>query len=257
MESQDRLSIERDFHDQQAVQRRRDLNHPDRFRFSDEEWLDHETWIRPAMRLLEPVAGLPILDLGCGHGMAGIVLARRGANVTSVDLSAGYLREVQDRARANGVTLQTVQSEGERLPFASATFARIWGNAILHHLDLKQAGPELFRILQPGGWAVFCEPWAGNPLLRFARRRLPYPGKARTTDEEPLGWTQIRLLKETFPGLEIQGYQLFGMLRRVISRPGVVHNFHRLDDLLLRTFPHLAGLCRYVVVTLRRPCNIQ
>ena len=83
--------------------------------------------------------------------MASVVLARRGARVTAVDLSAGYVREAQLRADANGVELCCVQAEGERLPFADGSFARIWGNAILHHLDLERAGPELHRVLQPGG----------------------------------------------------------------------------------------------------------
>src|SRR5213076_2968969 len=131
-------------------------------------------------------AGRRLLDYGCGHGMASVVLARAGARVTAMDLSHGYLREAATRALANDVTLSLVQADGERLPFADGSFDRIWGNAVLHHLDLEQAGSELRRVLRPGGVAVFCEPWGGNPLLRFARRHLPYPAKERTPDEQPL-----------------------------------------------------------------------
>jgi SAM-dependent methyltransferase len=247
MQTTERLVSEQHFHDRQAERRLADLNHPNLLRFADEDWLDHETWIRPAIARLGPVAGLPILDLGCGHGMASVVLARRGARVTAVDLSAGYVREAQLRADANGVELCCVQAEGERLPFADGSFARIWGNAILHHLDLERAGPELRRVLQPGGMAVFCEPWAGNPLLNLARGYLPYPGKERTVDERPLG---LQRLRQQFAHVEVQGFQLLAMLRRVLPWRGLDQRLEAWDRRLLTAMPALKKWCRYVVVTL-------
>ena len=188
MPKRTRLFEEQQFHDRQA-RHRADwyVQHPHEYRFPDDAYLDHETWIRPAFSQLGDVAGLPVLDYGCGHGMAAVVLARRGARVTAFDLSAGYVAEARRRAAANGVAVALVQADGERLPFADASFDRIWGNAILHHLDIEQAARELDRVLRPGGVVVFCEPWGGNPLLAWARRHLPYAGKERTVDEEPLG----------------------------------------------------------------------
>ncbi len=118
--------------------------------------------------------------------MASVVLARRGGRVTAFDLSPGYLQEARRRTEANGVNVSFVRADGERLPFADASFDRVWGNAVLHHLDVTIAARELHRVLAPGGVAVFCEPWGENPLLNLARRRLPYPGKERTPDEIPL-----------------------------------------------------------------------
>src|SRR5262249_2233800 len=150
----------------------------------------------------------------CGHAMAAVVLARRGARVTAFDLSGGYLAEARQRSEANGVVIDFVQVDGERLPFADKSFDRVWGNAILHHLDLGRAARELRRILRPRGIAVFCEPWGGNPLLRWARRRLPYAAKGRTPDEKPLLWRDLRQLWEIFPSVEAHGYQLLSMARR-------------------------------------------
>src|SRR5207248_6279307 len=142
------------------------------------------------------VRGQRVLDYGCGHGMAAVVLARRGARVTAFDLSPGYLEEAAARARANGVVVLPVQADGERLPFADGAFDRVWGNAVLHHLDLRTAAREVFRVLRPGGFAVFCEPWGDNPLLNLARRHLPYPGKERTPDERPLCSRDARILRK-------------------------------------------------------------
>jgi SAM-dependent methyltransferase len=252
MLAKDRLCAEQIFHDRQARGRVPSFNNADTLRFGDDAYLDHETWIRPAMARLGEVAGLPVLDYGCGHGMAAVVLARRGACVTAFDLSPGYLAEAKRRAAANDVRIEFVQADAERLPFAAGRFARVWGNAILHHLDLRLAARELHRVLQPGGIAVFCEPWGANPLLSWARRRLPYPGKERTPDEQPLLPRHVRILREIFPSLEVQGYQLLSMARRVL-RPGrMVSGLEWCDARLLRLAPSLARFCRYVVLTLRR-----
>jgi SAM-dependent methyltransferase len=252
MLAKDRLSVEQLFHDRQAQGRALTFNRVDALLFSDDDYLDHETWIRPAMARLGDVAGLPVLDYGCGHGMAAVVLARRGARVTACDLSPGYLNEAQRRAAANDVRVAFVHADAEHLPFPDGCFARVWGNAILHHLDLRLAARELYRVLQPGGIAVFCEPWGENPVLSWARRRLPYPGKKRTFDEQPLQPHHVRELRELFPSLQVEGYQLLSMARRVLGPGRVMSCLEWCDARLLRLVPSLAKLCRYVVLTLSR-----
>jgi SAM-dependent methyltransferase len=250
MPTAEQLLNEQAFHDRQAAERAQVLVHPAVLCFADDDWLDHETWIRPAFERLGDVAGQRVLDLGCGHGMAAVVLARRGALVTALDLSPGYLAEARRRCAANGVEAAFVQADGDRLPFADGSFDRIWGNAVLHHLDLRVAGGELQRVLAPGGRAVFCEPWGENPLLEWARRRLPYPGKGRTPDERPLRRRDLRRLAEWFPDLICEGFQLLGMARRVLGAGRLAAGLEWCDAWLLRHWPILRHLCRYVVLTL-------
>jgi len=253
MTATERLHSELTFHDRQAQQRAVAFQQSEALRFADDEFLDHETWIRPAFNRLGALPGRRVLDYGCGHGMAAVVFARHGARVTAFDLSPGYLTEARQRARANGASVAFVQADGERLPFADHSFDRIWGNAVLHHLDLEMAAHELWRVLAPRGVAVFCEPWGENPLLNWARRRLPYPGKERTPDEQPLRRRQLGVLRRVFGDVEISGYQLLSMARRVL-RPGrLVAGLDWCDDLLLRRVPALQQFCRYVVLVLRRP----
>jgi SAM-dependent methyltransferase len=248
----DRLERERLFHDRQAQDRAGGFAlRPGDLLVDDNAFLDHETWIRPALQQLGDLRSARVLDYGCGHGMASVVLARRGADVTAFDLSRCYLLEARERARANAVTLSYVQADGERLPFQDRSFDRVWGNAVLHHLRLGTAGRELCRVLRVGGVAVFCEPWGGNPLLSFARKRLPYRGKHRTHDEEPLRRRQVRELQEIFPALEIQGHQFFSMVRRVLPPGWRSAGLQRCDDVVLSRVPALQRFCRYVVLTMR------
>ncbi len=256
MTGTDRRIAEQVFHDRQAAERlaafisgRREL------RFDDAAYLDHETWVRPAFAKLGDLRGKRVLDYGCGHGMAAVVLARAGAEVTAFDLSAGYVNEARERARANGVAVECVVADGENLPFEDEAFDAVWGNAILHHLDLVRAGRELHRVLKPGGVAVFCEPWGGNPLLAFARRFLPYPGKDRTPDEQPLTRRDLAPFREVFPSVEVEGHQLLGMLRRAVRAGSVSEGprgIDRFDSTLLRGCPALKNWCRYVVIRLEK-----
>jgi SAM-dependent methyltransferase len=252
MSATDRLEEEIAFHDHQARGRAEHFQLSKNLCFTDDNYLDHETWIRPAFNRLGSLTGLRVLDFGCGHGMAGVVMARRGARVTGFDLSAGYLLEASRRAFANGVDLDLVQADGERLPFADDSFDRIWGNAILHHLDLRRTSEELRRVLRPGGLAVFCEPWGENPLLDWARRRLPYPGKHRTRDEQPMRAADLAVLRMVFLGMDVQGFQLFSMARRVLGDGALSRGLAWCDERLLRRAPRLEKFCRYVVLTLPR-----
>src|SRR5262245_15938275 len=254
----DRLRSERAFHDEQA--RRRAVTFaqsPESLRFSDADYLDHESWLRYAFDQLGDVAGREVLDLGCGHGMAAVVLARRGACVTALELSESYLNEARQRVEANGVGVQFVQADAERLPFADASIDRVWGHAVLHHLDVATAARELCRVLRPGGVAVFCEPWGENPLLTWARQSLPYPGKGRTADERPLVQRHVRLLKRVFPRVEQRGFQLLGMLGRLLPRSRFLAPLERVDGLLLSRWPGLQRMCRYMVLTLWRERLIE
>ena len=245
----DRLTSERFFHDRQAAGRAKHFAAVrSELIFRDEDYLDHETWIRPAIARLGDLHGKSILDFGCGHGMASTVFARNGANVTAFDLSPGYVKEAKERAEANGVRVRFVVADGERLPFADESFDAIWGSAILHHLDLTVAGRELQRVLKPGGVAIFCEPWGGNPFLNFARKYLPYPGKHRTPDEQPLTRAMLTPLHSIFPKLIVEPHQFLGMIGRVWRNQRLANGLARVDHGLYRRMPSLGEWSRYVVV---------
>ncbi len=253
MPASDRLASEQAFHDQQASARARTwAEKPNALRVDVQAYLDHESWIRPAMERLGDVRGKRVLDYGCGHAMSAVVLAHQGACVTAFDLSRGYLTEARRRAYMSEAEIAFVQADGARLPFADHSFDRIWGNAILHHLEIAEAGKELRRVLRPGSVAVFCEPWGGNPLLNLARRRLPYPGKHRTRDEEPLKPANVRALRTIFERVDVRGVQLVSMARRVLRRGRLVHGLDTCDTALLTKLPLLQRFCRYVILTLER-----
>jgi|SRR5271165_2524184 len=136
---------------------------------------------------LDDVRGLSILDIGCGHGKLSLRLLGKGAgHVAGIDISDRYVSEAAEGARALGYSLDRFEfkvMDAHRLSFSDDQFDIVVGNGILHHLDLPVCMREIGRVLKPGGYALFIEPLAGNPMLKLFRVLTP---RARTPDEKPL-----------------------------------------------------------------------
>jgi 2-polyprenyl-3-methyl-5-hydroxy-6-metoxy-1,4-benzoquinol methylase len=52
-----------------------------------------------------------ILDVGCGTGRHAVELAKRGYQITGVDISAGMLAQAQETAAETGVTIEWMQAD--------------------------------------------------------------------------------------------------------------------------------------------------
>ncbi len=249
----ERLQRERTFHEGRSARRRIALSDGE-LRFEDAEWLDHESWVRDTFALLGDLDGKRVLDFGAGEGLSSVVLARMRAEVFAFDLAHGNALLAARRARANGVgeRVHLQEMAGEALGYRDRAFDAVYGNAILHHVDIDTAGRELSRVLRPGGVAVFSEPWGGNPFLEFVRRFVPYRGKDRTPDERPLREEEMQKLRRWFPSLEVRGYQLLSMIRRQFPWRPLVRFLGAIDRALLRLFPGLGRYCRYAVIVLRK-----
>lgn len=129
--------------------------------------------VRAALRVMGPLRGRRVLDLGGGLGLAAELFAARGAEVVACDLAperlAACAREIPPELRPR-ITL--VAGTAEDLPFADATFDVIFTKSVMIHTRLERAGAECSRVLAPGGRAVFIEPTAANPFAELYRRFL-------------------------------------------------------------------------------------
>jgi len=103
---------------------------------------------------LGDVAGLAVLDLGCGTGRHALWLANASAAVTAIDFSEGMMERARAKPGAEKVRF-LVHDLHERLPFADGTFDRVVSGLVLEHLrDLDPFFAEARRVLRPGGRAV-------------------------------------------------------------------------------------------------------
>jgi SAM-dependent methyltransferase len=251
--SNDRLHRERDFYEKRSSLRGEALADETLY-FEDSVYVDHESWVRDTFELLGDLQGKRVLDYGAGDGMSATVLARLKGDVFAFDIAFGNAVLSARRAYANGVggRVHLQEMAGESLGYRDESFDAIYGNAVLHHVDLELAGKEMARVLRPGGIAVFSEPWGGNPILEFVRKRIPYRGKDRTEDEEPIRQKDIETLRKNFPWIEMRGYQLFSMIRRLFRWKVLIDLLEVIDRILLRVFPWLQRYCRYAVIVMRK-----
>lgn len=118
------------------------------------------------------------LEIGAGTGYFSLNLLRAGVIGTSTcsDISPGMLKTLRRNARWLGLSVKTVQTGAEELPFADRSFDLVFGHAVLHHIpDIGRAMQEFRRVLRPGGTIVFC----GEPSrLGDGLARLPKAGAA-------------------------------------------------------------------------------
>jgi ubiquinone/menaquinone biosynthesis C-methylase UbiE len=100
------------------------------------------------------LAGLSVVDIGCGTGRHAVRWAAAGARVTAVDFSPAMLQRARTKPGAEAVTF--VQHDlAERLPLASAAFDRVFCCLVLDHIArLDPFFHELRRLCRANGYVV-------------------------------------------------------------------------------------------------------
>jgi SAM-dependent methyltransferase len=128
-------------------------------------------------------ANARVLDVACGTGNTTIPLARRGMQVTGLDLAPNLLVQARARAAEEGVTAEFIEGDAEQLPFADGTF-----DAVVTMLGAMFAPrPELVasesaRVLKPGGMLAMAnwgpDAFTGKMFKLGAKHVPPPPGIA-------------------------------------------------------------------------------
>jgi len=109
------------------------------------------------LALIGDLHGRQVLDAGCGDGYNTRMLARSGAHMTGVDLSARMIELAQDEERRSPLGIHyACTSYTDLARFADATFDVVVSFMALMdgpRFDLAMA--ECFRVLRPGGRLAF------------------------------------------------------------------------------------------------------
>ncbi|GGT29024.1 class I SAM-dependent methyltransferase [Nonomuraea spiralis] len=125
------------------------LSHASSFGTAAVAYAEHRPdYARAAVRwALEAAPGPRVLDLGAGTGKLTATLAELGAEVVAVEPDPAMLAEL--RRSLPGVRALAGSAEAIPLPDGSVD-AVVAGNA-MHWFDMAVAGPEIARVLAPGG----------------------------------------------------------------------------------------------------------
>jgi SAM-dependent methyltransferase len=106
--------------------------------------------------VLGDVAGLDVVELGCGTAYFSARLAKLGARPVGVDVTPAQLETARRAMAETGIEFPLVEASAEDVPLADASFdlaiseygASLW-------CDPTRWVPEAARLLRPGGRLVF------------------------------------------------------------------------------------------------------
>jgi SAM-dependent methyltransferase len=184
---------------------------------------------------LPDLAGLDVIELGCGTAYFGAWLKRRGARrVVGVDVTPAQLKSARRVNEETGLGLEFIEANAESVPLPDASFdlavseygASIWCDPYLWI-------PEAARLLRPGGELVFlqnsplsmlCMPETGPVEERLLRPQLGMH-RLEWTDDDPgvefhLGHGDlVRLLRRS-------GFEIVDLVELFAPADGVDHAYY-------------------------------
>jgi SAM-dependent methyltransferase len=159
--------------------------------------------------VLGDVAGLDVVELGCGTAYLSAWLARQGARPVGLDVTHAQLLTARRCQQESGIWFPLVEADAGQVPLAAATF----------DLAVSECGASLYcepgrwtgeaaRLLRPGGRLVFhtvsvlaamCQPGDGSaqPGLHRPQRDVRRLNGGRGVEYHPGHGEWISMLTAT------------------------------------------------------------
>lgn len=104
--------------------------------------------------------GAAVLDAGCGVGHVALFMARRGLDMTTVDVVAHHVTKARHNIRgASGLPVTVRRADYHHLDFlADASLDGVYTmETLVHATDLECVLRGFFRLLKPGGHVAHHE----------------------------------------------------------------------------------------------------
>lgn len=104
------------------------------------------------VRALAVEPGNRVLDVACGTGGVALRLARAGADVVGIDISADQLAKARRAAEDEGLAIRFDEGDCQELPYEDAGFDAVSSAfGAIFAPDHERAAGELARVCRPGG----------------------------------------------------------------------------------------------------------
>jgi len=186
-----------------------------------------------------------------------VYFAKLGARVTGVDISEVGIASLRRRAAHHHLPITALEMRVDPTELPSASFDRIHGLGILHHVGLAQGLAEVQRLLRPGGIAVFLEPMGDSPAVEAVKswlmRHARFLGRFDdvTDHERNLTWRELETEVLRFDTACLFPYHLLYRLKRFLPAAWL-DLVRRIDHAALTLVPAMRHYAGAVVMRLQR-----
>ncbi|NDJ74685.1 MAG: methyltransferase domain-containing protein [Chloroflexi bacterium] len=219
-------------------------------------------------------SGQALVDFGCGWGEWACYFATLGFEVWAQDISEGNVKLADLRAQRNNLDVRIHTSDCTATEFPDVHFDMATGMALVHHLTLEEEQrfyDEVYRVLKPGGYALFKEPlkemaWFRRvvELVPVRDKRNPRPSrlspqwKAYAAQEhEPERPVSVAHFRQAFPPdkwdvVRVVPTGLFSRLDRLTRHTPTRTAIHDWDYRVFHRMTFLRKLFRNVIVIVRK-----
>ena len=128
---------------------------------------------------LKPLAGLRLLDVGCGGGLMAEPLCRLGAAVVAIDAAEPSVRAARIHAEEQGLAIDYRHATAEALAAGGERFDAVLALEIVEHVaDLDSFAAACAGLVEPGG----------SLIVATLNRTLAAYALAIVAAERILGW---------------------------------------------------------------------
>lgn len=189
--------------------------------------------------------GKRVLNVACGTGELSLFLASNGIDVVSFDFSPKSVAYAREMAHINGLEdrIQIDEKDIRFLDYEENSFDVVTGEAALHHIiKYENCFENIYRVLKPGGIAVFVENFNHDPLIRLMRPINWY--LKGYVGEYSLSYKDIEYAESVFDRVEVTDKSVFYTYSRFFGKPSarnrkVARFLKRFDDFILPKVPML------------------
>ena len=212
-------------------------------------------YVLPKMGALE---GKKVLELGTGTGGTATLLAKRGASVVGIDLLPFRLTEAGARASEHNVaaSVDFALMDAMHLAFPDNTFDFIISKSVLVFTAHTRTAQECYRVLKPGGKAIFIENMRHHPAVWLYRKAfLKYSGKLHY-----FSLSDVETVGAEFEGSEHREFHLSAVSALFWRECVPISLFYKwtfrllkaMDTFLLKCFPFLKRFCWITAMICRK-----
>lgn len=127
-----------------------------------------------------PIApGEKMLDIGCGSGQTALPAAKKGIQVTGIDIATNLINHATARARKLDLAVRFDEGNAEQLPYDDHSFdSAISLIGAMFAPDPDRVTGEMARVLKPGG-RLYMANWTSSSMpaqmFKHLSRIVPPP----------------------------------------------------------------------------------